>query len=125
MSHLDGGEGFDVKLWIKRAKFSQQLQVPLLLQAWMQTTYHVNFADTQVQSIPNHTDDLVDRIFESMRVPLLRRESAELAGEDADIRIINVAIVDISGVLTVLSRPDDTRHNPEGVQIIGLIKSQG
>ena len=45
----------------------------------MQPANHVHFGDPKGQSLPDRTDNFVDRVFEGVCVTILRCESAELA----------------------------------------------
>ena len=47
MANFNGGKGLDVKIRIERAQTSQELQVPLFFQGWMQTADHVDFGDSK------------------------------------------------------------------------------
>ena len=51
------------------------------------------------------SDDFVDRLFESVRVAFLGGEGAKLAGEDADVGVVDVAIEDVGGDVAVFPFP--------------------
>jgi len=61
-------------------------------------------------------------VLESVRIPLARRKSAELAGENANIGVIDVPIMDISGVVTGLSFAHGAGHDAEGIQVVGAVQ---
>ena len=61
----------------------------------MKSAYHVDFSDPERQRLSDNADNFIDRIFEGVRITLFRRKSAELAGKDADVGVINVTIVNV------------------------------
>ena len=54
------------------------------------------------QRVLHGGDDFIDRELKGMRVALPRRERAELAREDADVRVVDVAIVNVGREVAVL-----------------------
>ena len=77
----------------------------------MQPPDHVDFRDARGQRLLDSGKDIVNGTLESMSIPLFRRERAELAGENADVRVIDVAIEDVSGDVAVFSLADRARHH--------------
>jgi hypothetical protein len=59
-----------------------------------------------------------------MGVALLGGDGTELAGEYTDVRIVDVTIVDIGGVVAVLSLPHRARHHSQRVEIRGTIEKE-
>ena len=58
-----------------------------------------------------------DGHLEGVVVPLLGAEGAELAVQDADIGVVDVAVEDIGCHVPVLPLPDDVSHVADAVQI--------
>jgi hypothetical protein len=54
-------------------------------------------------------------------VTLLGREGAKLAREHANVGVIDVTIVDVSGVIAVLSFSDGICDDAEGIEIVRAI----
>ena len=71
----------------------------------MQSSDHVHFSNTKGKRFADDTDDLINRIFKRVSVAFFRGESAELAGEDADVGVVDVAIVDVGGVVAIPAFP--------------------
>ena len=61
-------------------------------------------------------------MLESVRVALFRRKSAELAGENADVGIVDVTIVNVSGEVAVFALAHCARHDAESVEIIRFVE---
>ena len=70
----------------------------------------------------HRADDIVDRALESVGISLFRRERAELAGENADVRVIDVAIQDVGGDVAVLLLAHRAGHDAQSVQIVRSIE---
>ncbi len=68
--------------------------------------------------------NFVDRAFKGVGVALLGRESAELAGEDTDVGVVDVAIEDVGGDVAVLSLPHGAGHDPERIEIVRAIERE-
>src|SRR5947207_11450777 len=117
MANLNRGECLDHHVTIQRAHFAQEPQIPLLFQTWMQPADHVDFGNSERECITNGPHDFLDRKLERMRVALPSGKGAELAGEDADVRIIEVAIVYVGREVAVLLFAHRRDHDPYGVQV--------
>jgi hypothetical protein len=57
-----------------------------------------------------------------VRITFSRAKGAKLAGQNANIRIIDVAIQYVSRTIPVFSFTDDIRNRAEGVNISGPVK---
>lgn len=53
------------------------------------------------QRLPDSADNFIDRVFEGVRITLFSRKSAELAGKDTDVGVIDVTIVNVGRVVAV------------------------
>src|SRR5438876_10539971 len=99
----------------------------------MQPADHVDFGYPKGQRLPDSTDNFIDRVFEGVRITLFSRKSAELAGKDADVGVINVTIVNVGRVVAVFSGAHNVGDHSERVQVtrtvernrIGLCDSLG
>jgi hypothetical protein len=116
------GKGLQLQLGIERAQTGEQLEIPLLAERGMQPADHVHFGDAAGQRFSHRGDDLIDRAFKSMWVALLRGKGAELAGEDADIGIVDVTIKDVGRDVTVLPLAHGAGHDPESVEVIRSVE---
>jgi len=122
MAHLDGRECFDVQIWIECAQAAQEIEVPILFQCRMQTTNHVYFSNPEAACFSDSADDVVDGSFEGMDIAFFGGERAELAGENADIGVIDVAIQDIGSVVAILLFAECIGDNSERVEIVRAVE---
>ncbi len=88
----------------------------------MQTADHVDFGDPKGQRLPDSADNFVNRIFEGVRITLFRRKRAELAGKDADVRVINVTIVDVRCVVAVFSFAQNVGDHSQRVEVVRAVE---
>ena len=122
VAHLDGGECLDVEIGIERAQAAQEVQIPILLQRRVQAADHVHFRYSKGECFSDCSNDLLTRIFKGVGVALLGGKGAELAGEYTDVRIIDVPVVDIAGVVSIFSLSHDIGDDPKRVKIIRAIQ---
>ena len=122
MAHLDGRECFDVQIWIESAQATQELEVPILFQCRMETTHHVHFSNPEAACFFDSADDVVDCSFERMGIAFFGGERAELAGENTDIGVIDVAIQDIGGVVAILLFAERICDDSERVKIVRAVE---
>ena len=90
----------------------------------MKTTNHMNLGDPKMQRLPSRLDDLGDGYFECMRIAFSGAKGAELTRKNADVRIIDVAIQNISGAVPVFSFPNDIGDEPERINVCGAIEAR-
>ena len=88
----------------------------------MKAADHVHFGDAAGQRFSHCGDDFIDRAFKSMRVALLRGEGAELAGEDADVGIVDVTIEDVGRGIAILPLTHGAGHDPESIEIMSIVE---
>ena len=88
----------------------------------MESTNHVDFGHALAKRLVNYGHDLIGRLFKCVRVAFFCRESTELTGENTDVGIIDVTVVDVGRGLSILLLTDRRCHNPERVQIVRTIK---
>ena len=89
----------------------------------MKPTHHMDLGDTERQGFADNANNFLDGVFKRMRIAFPGGEGAELARKNADVGVVDVAVVDVTGVISVLSLAHHIRHHPEGVQIARLIQS--
>ena len=87
----------------------------------MQSSHHVHLCNSELNSISHCLDNFVDRIFKRVSIAFFSSKRAKLAGQDANVRVIDVAVVDIACVVAVLSFAHDVRNHSEGVKIVRAI----
>ena len=124
MANLDRGESLDDQIGIERAQPVQQFDIPILFQRRVQSPHHVDLRDPSRERLLHGRDDVIDRALERMRIAFLGRESAKLTGENAEIRVIDVAIQDIGRDVSILLLPHGARQDPESVEIVGAVKME-
>src|SRR5260370_6860574 len=105
VTHFDGRERLYVEIRIERAQAAQEVQIPILLQRWMQAADHVHFGYSERECFSDCPDNFVTRIFKGMGVAFLGGKGAELAREYTAVSTIDVTLVDIPGVVSISSRP--------------------
>jgi len=88
----------------------------------MQAADHVYFGYSKRERFRDCIDDLITCIFKGMGVPFLGGESAELAGEDTDVRIVDVTVVDVAGIVSILSLARGIGDDPERVEIVRAVE---
>jgi hypothetical protein len=65
----------------------------------MQSADDVQFRDAELQGFPRLFNDLLDGQLEAVGVAFLARERAELARQDAVVRVVDVAVDDVAGAV--------------------------
>src|SRR4029077_16102994 len=85
VSHLDRRESLNVQIGVECAQTTQEFEVPLLLESWMQTANHVDLSDAQRKSFSDGSENFIDRVLKCMGVAFLCGERAKLAGEHANV----------------------------------------
>ena len=88
----------------------------------MEPSHHMDLGNSLLQPVPHRLDDLRQRVFKRVRVALPRAERAELAGEDANVRVVDVPVENVGGHVPVFPLADDVRDGAQGVQLVGLVE---
>src|SRR5579863_753900 len=86
----------------------------------MQAADDVEFGDAEFKGVAGFFDDFFDGKLEAVGIALFAGESAELATENAVVGVVDVAIDDVAGAITVFAAALDIRDCAEGVEIGGL-----
>src|SRR5215471_17259205 len=122
---LDSCKGFNMKVGIESADAGQELQVPISRQSWMKSTNHVNLGDPLRLRFLDSYNDLVDRHLKSVGVAFPCPKGAEPAGENADVRVIDVSVQNVSCAIPVLPVTNNVGYLAEGVYIGGTKEGTG
>ena len=89
----------------------------------MQPADDVQFRDSKRQRFARLLHDFLDRQLKTVLVALFAGEGAELAAQDAVIRVIDVAVDDVAGaVLALVHKIGD---GPRRVEVFALEQPQG
>src|SRR5581483_3044694 len=115
MPDLDRSESFNMKIRVESAQSAKKVQIPLFLETGMESPDHMNFCDSERQGIRDRPNNFVGGMLKSMGVTLLRGKGAKLTREHADVRVIDVAIVNVSRKIAVFSFPHHVGHHAERV----------
>ncbi len=67
-------------------------------------------------------DNLVDRTFKACAITFLRRKRTELAGEDADVGIVDIAIKNVGRDIAILFLARGAGHDPERIEVIRSVE---
>ena len=89
----------------------------------MKTTDHVNLRDPHQKRAANGLNDFGNGHFERMRITFPSAEGTKLAGENADVGVIDVAIEDVSGTVPVFSFTNDVGDQAERVDVGGPVQT--
>jgi len=90
----------------------------------MQSADDVQFRDANFQRLARFLNNFLDGKLKAVRVAFLARERAKLAGQNAIIGIIDVAIDDVARTIADFELPRKIRNRADGVQIFRLEQSQ-
>src|SRR5215813_8680205 len=95
-----------LKSRILRAEIAQKIFVPLKTEVWMQTALHQNPRATECYRFIDLLTDFIERANVSVRCAGTTVESAEGAHNITDVRVIDVAVNDVSDeVVRMPARP--------------------
>ena len=90
----------------------------------MQSADDVQFRDAELQGFTRLRNNFFGGKLETIRVAFLFGERAELAGEDAVVRVVDVAIDDEAGAQAILTLVDEIGDGTKGVQVFRLKQPQ-
>src|SRR5258708_23243919 len=124
MQNLDGSETLQLQSFIERPKRRQHFGVIREWKRRMKSTHNVKFSDSQRQRLPRHFDDLLGGILESVGVAFLSGKGAELAVQDAVIRVIDVAIDDVAGPPAILALAGSAGQSAQRIDFFALEQPQ-
>src|SRR5438034_6869236 len=90
----------------------------------MQSADDVQFGDAQRQRLARFLNDFIDGQLKTVLVAFLARERAELAGEDAVVRVVDVTVDDIAGARTVPALVHKVGDGADGIEVFALEEPQ-
>src|SRR6266545_103568 len=125
VQNFNGRETFQLQPCIERAQTAEHVHVITERQGRMQSADDVQLGDPDGQRLARFLDHLRNRQLEAVLVAFLAGERAELAAQDAVVRIVDVAVDDVAGATAVLALVDKIRNGADGVQVFALEKPQG
>src|SRR5437879_8676831 len=91
----------------------------------MQSADNVQLGNAQRQRLARFLHDLVSAQLEAVFVAFLAGERAELAAQDAVVRIVDVAVDDVAGAAPILALVHKIRDGADGVEVFALEQPQG
>ena len=124
VQHLNRGEALQLQPGIQRAQRLKHVGVVAERQGGMQPAHNVQFGDAQAQRLAGLLDDLLDGELEAVGVALLAGEGAELAAQDAVVRVVDVAVDDVAGAAAHFALPGEVGDGADGVQVFALEKAK-
>ena len=90
----------------------------------MQPADDVQLRDPELQGFARLLDNLLDAELKTVGVALLPRERAELTLESAVVRVVDVAIDDVTGAVAHAPGASQIRHRRDGIQVGALEETQ-
>src|SRR2546430_14908763 len=91
----------------------------------MQPADNVQLRDAQRQRFARLLNDFVRGQLETVLVALLAREGAELAAQDAVVRVVDVAVDDVAGAAAVLALVYKVGDGADRIEVFALEQPQG
>ena len=113
MPDFNRRESFDMKVGIESAQRFDQLDIPFAWQSRVQSSDHMNLGDSLPDRLRGRGLDLRNRHFKGMRVSLTGAKSAELTGENANIRIIDIPVQDVGRAILVFAPANNAGDLPQ------------
>ena len=78
----------------------------------------MDFGNALRKSFADDANNFINRVFKRMRVTFLGCEGAELTGENANVGVVDVTVVNVGGVVAVLLFARRAGHDSERVKIV-------
>src|ERR1051326_8840486 len=88
----------------------------------MQAAYHMDFGDPKRERFPHSANDFINRRLEGVRIALFCGKSAKLARKNADVGVIDVTVMNVSGVVTVFSLAQNVSDHSRRVEVMRAVK---
>ena len=101
MDDFDGGEGLDVKRGRRRADAAKHVEVVVEFQPRMQPADDVHFGRAGDLRFDRDFDHLLEGHFIRALFAAFAVEGAELAGEGADVGVVDVAVAVVVGAVAM------------------------
>src|SRR5450432_2141296 len=90
----------------------------------MQSADDVQFRDADLQRLPRLPGDLLDGKLEAVVIALFASKRTELTRQDAIVRIVDVTVDDIAGVVADLALTHEISDGPDHVQVFRFKQAQ-
>src|ERR1035438_8636624 len=90
----------------------------------MQPAHDVQLGDAQAKGLAGLLDDFLHGELEAVGVALLAGEGAELAAQDAVVRVVDVTVDDVAGAVAHFALPGEVGNRANGVQVFALEKAK-
>ena len=84
----------------------------------------MDFGDPKGNSFFDNANDFLNRVLESVGIEFVSSKRAELSRKDANVGVIDVTIVDVAGVIAVLSFAHDISDHAQRIEFARFIQSQ-
>jgi hypothetical protein len=91
----------------------------------MQSADHVHLSGAAGQRGADFVDNLREAELERVRIPATRAECAEFAGQQTNVRIIDVEIADVGRDVSIFARANDVGEKAERIEIIASEQARG
>lgn len=125
VADFDGGEGFEGGGGMEGFEGREHFRVEAEGEGRMKSADDVEFGDAFGQAGTGRVDHFGDGIFESVGVAFASGEGAELAGEDADVGVVEVAVEDEGGAVAVFAFADEVGEAAEVVEVGVVEEGEG
>jgi hypothetical protein len=86
---------------------------------------NVQFGDPEVQRLTGLLDYLLNPKLKSVSIPLFPSKGAELTTENAVVRIVDITVQNITGLVACLTLSDKVGDGSDGVQVLAFEQPQG
>ena len=121
---LDGREALQLQPRVQRAQRLEHVGVVAERQGGVQPADDVQLGDAQAQRLAGLGDDFLDAKLEAVGVALLAGEGAELAAQDAVVRVVDVAVDDVAGAAARFALASEVGDGADGVEVFALEQAE-
>ena len=125
MQDFNGGEALELQARVHGAQRLEHVRVIAEREGRVQAADDVQFGDANIQGFAGLLDDLVHGELEAVGVALFAGEGAELAGEDAVVRVVDVTVDDVVEAIARLFLAGEVGDGADGIDILALEQAEG
>jgi len=118
------GKAFQLQTRVQRPQRPQHIRIVAERQGGVQPPDDVQFGDAELQRFARFRDDFLEAELKAIRVPLLAGEGAELAAQDAVVRVIDVTVQDVAGPAADLALAGQAGDGAQRVQVFAFKKAE-
>src|ERR1017187_4547113 len=119
------GKRFQMQVRIQRLQRPQHVDVVVPFERWMQSAVDVNLGDAELEGFPGFLDHLWQIVFICARVSPPPIERTEIAVENADVGVIDVADENVIGDVAVLAFAHEIRHRADARRVVRSVQTRG